>query len=103
MKDELKGLSIKKEVVLKCGDCGFPLAEIVLTNTKEELESRGESSTRVKYKVVDCYKCGGSSFETEIFEGNSITGPIRDSDDVFAVDAEQKDDYILATLNVTRR
>lgn len=87
MKEELVGLDILEEVHIKCGDCGFPLVEIVNTETNENRLKRGLKLQKSKYKIK-CPQCNGYSFDTKVFEGSIIIGSIKDNYIVSAVDTE---------------
>lgn len=90
MKDELIGLSIIEECIVKCGDCGTPLVEIVKTEENSNRVQRGQKIQKSKYKVK-CPKCNGFSFDTKIFEGSTIVGSIKDNYTVCVLDTELLD------------
>ncbi len=74
MKEELIGLSEISSDIIKCGDCGMKLADLVLTETNEARVSRGLSPLVTQYQIVGCPSCGGSSFKTRTYEGSVIYG-----------------------------
>lgn len=76
MKQDLHGLDVIDEVLLKCGDCGLPLIEIVKTETNENRTQRGLNPQRVQFRCR-CPKCYGWSFNSKIFEGSTIVAPCK--------------------------
>lgn len=90
MKEELVGFDVLEESIIKCGDCGFPLIEIVKIETNENRLKRGLNIQKSKYKIK-CPQCSGYSFDTKIFEGSIIIGSVKDNYIVSAIDTELLD------------
>ena len=103
MKDELIGLTELEELVIKCGDCGTSLAEVVLTEDNTSRQNRSLPAQSSKFKIVDCPKCGGSSFETKVFDGTTVVGPVKDGFDLEDVDTEVSDGVIVSTFKVRKK
>lgn len=90
MKDELIGLSVIEEHIVKCGDCGFPLVEIIKTEENANRLQRGQKIQKSKYKVK-CPKCSGFSFDTKVFEGSTIVGTVKENYTLSVLDTELLD------------
>lgn len=103
MKEELIGLTEVEELTIKCGDCSTPLAEVVLTEDNNSRQRRSLPAQSSKFKIVDCPKCGGSSFVTKVFEGTTIVGPVRDGFDLEDVDTDVDDGVIVSTFKVRKK
>ncbi len=88
VKDELIGLTELSSEVLKCGDCGKKLIDIVLTERNDSRENRGLKPQLSYYKVVNCPECKGSSFHSQKYEGTVIIGPI---DGNYCIEYEDSD------------
>jgi hypothetical protein len=103
MKKDLIGLAIIEEHMIKCGDCRTNLAEIVVSETNDGRVARGLSPMKVQIKVVNCYKCGGASFDSKIFEGSTNIHPVNDftslEDDG---DTDIKNGVLYSTLRMVR-
>ena len=103
MKEELLGLKELEELTIKCGDCGTSLAEVVLTEDNASRQNRSLPVRFSKFKVVDCPKCGGSSFETKVFEGTTVVGPVKEGQDLEDVDTDVNDGVIVSTFKVRKK
>jgi predicted nucleic-acid-binding Zn-ribbon protein len=103
IKDDLIGFSEISSDIIKCGDCGLKLLDIVVTETNENRISRGLKPQKTKYKVVDCPKCGGSSFETKVYEGSVIRGPISNEYITEDVDCDVDDEGVIYGTLVLRK
>lgn len=103
MKEELIGLTVVEEDVIKCGDCGAPLAHVVVSETNEQRTSRNLPPISSKYKITDCYKCNGSSFYTKVFGGSTSICPTKDFFDLDETDTEFENGVISSTLKVRKR
>jgi hypothetical protein len=103
MKQELIGLSVIEELVLKCGDCGTPLINIVLSETNESRQKRNLKPLSSSYKVVNCYKCCGSSFQSKIFDGSVSISSFSDKLDIDLEDTDIRDNVIYSTLKVYKK
>ena len=106
------GMDISTQVVLSCSDCGTKLAEVVVTETNEMREERELRPQFTKFKADKCYKCGGSSFPTDILEGSVFAGSLRDDYEIDVLDTDVEkitDEYndarqiIFTTLTVRKR
>ena len=100
MKDELLGLKEVETVALNCGDCGFPLIEIVLTETNDDRLRRGLYPMKNRFQVVDCPKCGGKSFNSKILEGTTIIGAAKNGYEFECIGADIDDENTI--YNVLR-
>lgn len=103
LKQDLIGLSEVSSDIVKCGDCGSKLVEIVVTETNEDRHKRGLRPLKTKYKVIDCPKCGGSSFETKVYEGSVIRGSLSDNYIVDDSDCDVDDDGVIYGTLVLRK
>jgi hypothetical protein len=103
MKEELLGLSVLEEAVVKCGNCGSHLANVVVSETNESRELRGLKSLNSRYKINNCYKCGGSSFATKVFSGSTSICPAKDFFDLDEVETDFNDGVIESVLTVQKR
>ena len=103
MKEELIGLSVLEEHKIRCGSCGTNLVEVVVTETNEARVARGLNPQRMKFVVGKCYKCGGSSLPTQIFEGSCIAGPLKKDYESDTVDVDVDDDTGVITNTLTTR
>ncbi len=102
------GMDISKQVVMSCADCGTKLAEVVITETNEMREDRYIDPLFTKFKVDKCYKCGGSSFPTEVLAGSVFAGSLKDDYEIDVVDTDVEshtDAYrvIVTTLTIRKR
>ena|SRR5688500_1552349 len=95
MKEELLGLSEISSTILKCGDCGTPLVDLVITETNESRQERGKKPLRSKFQVYNCYRCGSESFESQVLEGSVIAGPLKDSYEIDIEDSNIEDDGVI--------
>lgn len=104
IKDELVGFSEVESNKVYCGDCGYKLIEIVVTETNENRLKRGLKPIYTKYKVLDCPKCGGSSFDTKTYEGSTIYGPLTDNYVVECLDCDSLgNDFVYGKLSLRKR
>jgi hypothetical protein len=103
MKEEMLGLSVVEELTVKCGNCGSPLANIVVSETNESRKARNLKPLDSKYKVTNCYKCGGSSFETKTISGSTSICPAKDFFDLDEVETDFNNGVIESVLSVTKR
>jgi hypothetical protein len=100
MKEDLIGLSLLKEQIIRCGDCNSPLASIILTETNEHREERGLKPLKSKYIINNCYKCGGSSFESETFEGSASIAPYKENNVLEVIDTDIINDVVVSILTM---
>lgn len=103
MKEEILGLSVIEEFVIKCGDCGAELANLVISETNNQREARGLKPIFSIYKITNCYKCSGNSFTTKTFEGSSSISPAKDFFDLDEIDTEKNGNVISSILKVIKR
>lgn len=65
------------ETKLACINCGKNLAEIVTTQTNDELKEIGERPIFASYSIVNCPNCKkGKSKSSGIITGRSYIGPL---------------------------
>ncbi len=94
MKEDLIGLSTVEETIIKCGDCGTPLVEVVVVESNLDRMKRQLLPQNSCFKVKNCYKCGGDSFKSKRFEGTLIFGPLKDSYSIDVEDTEYEENGI---------
>lgn len=87
MKQDLYNLGVLEEVVLKCGDCGMPLVEIVKTETNSNRVDRGLNARHSQFRC-QCPNCNGWSFNSKVFEGSTIIAPVKSSYKLNIIDTE---------------
>lgn len=108
MKEELLGLSVILDEVVVCGDCGAELANIVVSETNTQRQARGLKPLRSKFKIINCHKCGGKSFDTKIYEGTtSISPPLKQNISLSDIDTDilnykKEDETIYSILEVIK-
>lgn len=102
MKEELVGFKVIEEFTVKCGDCNTPLAEIQLIEDNASRQGRSLPAQYSKFKVVECPKCNGSSFETKVFQGKTIVGPVKTGFDLEDVSTDVVDGVIVSTFKVRK-
>jgi hypothetical protein len=98
MKDALVGIQEIESIPIQCGDCGLPLAEVVLTETNETRLSRGFFPLRSEFQVIDCPKCSGKSFKTRVLEGTTVVGAIKEGYALESVDADILEDNTISSV-----
>jgi hypothetical protein len=102
MKDEVIGLTELEELTVKCGDCGTPLVNVVLTETNDLRTERGLKPQRLQFKLL-CYKCGGTSFPTKVLEGSAVVGTLKDDIETDEEDTDLVDGVIVTTLKTRQK
>lgn len=60
-----------EELTISCQDCKKSIGEIVITESNDERRKNGLHSQKIKFKITDCPRCGGSSKESKIFAGSA--------------------------------
>ncbi len=107
---ESRELEILDSQILTCGDCGSRLVEIVRTEDNAGRIKRGLKLSNSKFKVEQCYKCGGSSFETPVLSGTVSIGVFGDDYEFDVSDTKIEDikdiktgEFTVYTKLITRR
>lgn len=101
-KDELVGWTEKESVDIKCGDCGTPLVNVVLTEHDSDRQKRNLKPQRSQYRVK-CYKCGGYSFHSKVFCGSTVVGALKEGVRVDELDTEMiKEGIVFVTLSTEK-
>lgn len=106
MKENITGLSVVKDVQIKCSKCNAVLVNIVVSETNEQRVANGMAPMTTKYKVLNCVKsrCDGSSYFTKKIDGSTNIRPADDNHNLEVFDTDiDKDGVIISILKVTRR
>jgi len=74
--------------ILKCSNCNYKMAEVVVVHSKEELDADGLPCYQSRFKVINCPKCNGESLWSEIFEGQTSVGTLVDELTLDVVDTD---------------
>lgn len=94
LKEDLVGWQELESVDVKCGDCGTPLVNVVLTEPNHKRQERYLTPLLTQYKVK-CYKCGGDSFRTKVFHGSTVVGAIKDGIRIDEIDTEKVNEGVV--------
>lgn len=103
MKDDFVGFKELDSQILNCGDCNYPLVDIVLIETNEDRINRGLGPQKSQFRIAKCPKCSGSSFNSKVFEGSVIVGPAKKDLKIESDDVDINDNgVIFTTLNIEK-
>lgn len=97
-KSEFLGLSIIESIDMKCADCNVKLANIVITESNDSRVERGKPPQKSKFRIINCYKCGGSSFDSKILEGSTNILSNKSDVDLNVIDTDILNDNTIYTV-----